>query len=221
MKTHKTGVGRSKAALAALGVLIGLAGTARAGTSDALTVTITPTAAYSVTVTTTNVVLNLGSVGLNTSTQTVRPSTITVTSSYAQTNLQMQGIMAGAGTPWTFASNTASLGNNQLATWAVFTDTSVTVAPAQGANYFVGTVPGAAGSDVVDTTQRNIGGVAGTGLFITGTTGSAGYKQMTNLPPNTVDLPASRAHLWTYFTLPPTTTDNNAKLVTFVITAGP
>lgn len=221
MKTQTKFAGRLKAAFAALGVLLGLVGSASAGTSDALTVTITPMAAYSVTVTTTNVVLNLGSVGLNTSTQTVRPSTITVTSSYAQTNLQMQGIMAGAGTPWTFASNTASLGNNQLATWAVFTDTSMASVPAQGADYFVGTVPGAAGSDVVDTTQRNVGGVAGTGLFITGTAASAGYKQMTNLPPNSVDLAASRAHMWLYFTLPLTTTDNNAKLVTFVITAGP
>jgi hypothetical protein len=218
MKVENRSMGRRLLTLAALFT----AGAAAAATTDSLTVTITPNAQYSVTVTTTpGVVLNLGTVGLNSSTQTVSPSTITVTSSYAKTNLQLNGIMSGTGVPWTFASNTASLSQDQLATWAVFTSTSLSVAPAVG--YFTGTVPGAAGSNVVDTSVRNIGGAggAGTSLFLTPTTASAGYKSMFNIPSNAADLAASRAHMWMYFNLPPSTTDVNAKLITFVITAGP
>ena len=215
MKTQK----RRLAALAlALGLTCGRA--ASAADKDSLTVTITPIAAYGVLVTTTNVGLDLGSVALNASTQTVKPSTITVTSSWATTNLTLTGIMGGTGTPWTFSPNTAVAGNNQLQTWAVFTDTSSSVMPAQGAGYFSGTVPAAAGSGVVDASARAIGGASGTGLFVNSASAAAPYKAMTNLPSNAVDPAAATAHLWLYFKLPASTTDLNAKLVTFLLTAG-
>src|SRR5436190_513653 len=96
-----------------------------AGLSDSLTITITPNAGYSVMITTTNVGLDLGTVALGASTQTVRPSTVTVTSSFAATGLKLTGSMSGAGIPWTYAINTAAQAQDELAAWAVFTDTSV------------------------------------------------------------------------------------------------
>lgn len=211
-----------KRRLTALAATLGLAWAqaASAADKDSLTVTITPVAAYGVTVTTTNVVLDLGSMALNGSTQTVRPSTITVTSSYATTNLTLAGIMSGAGTPWQFSADTTVPLNDRLQTWAVFTDTSASTPPAQAAGYFAGTVPGAAGSAVVDTTPRAVGGASGTGLFVNSVSAAAPYKAMTNLPSDAVDAAAATAHMWVYFKLPPSTTDMNAKRVTFLITAG-
>jgi hypothetical protein len=137
--------------------------------------------------------------------------------------LTLQGVMSGAGTPWSFeTANTASQSQDKLAVWAVFTDTSVTTAPlgAGGSgNYWVGT-SSATGKNVVSGTPQNAGGVAGSGVFVTGTTGTAGYKTMTNMHPFS---PGSnyegKAHLYLNFTLPSATTDTNPKLITFVLTA--
>ena len=74
------------------------AGVAQAATSDSLTVTITPTASYAVVVTTTPAgFLNLGTVALAASTQTVQPSTITVNSTFAYTGLTLQGQITSPG----------------------------------------------------------------------------------------------------------------------------
>lgn len=204
----------------AAGLALLASGRAEAAGSDSLTVTITPDAAYSLTVTTTNVGLNLGTVGLTLSTQTVRPSTITVTSSYAATDLKLQGSMAGTGTPWTFSANTAVPAADALAAWAVFTDTGVTVAPTQAGGFFSGTVPGASGSDVIDGTNRDVGVVAAANPRFVALPAEAGYKTMESIPSNAADLAASRSHLWLYFTLPPSTTDTNAKRITMTLTAG-
>jgi hypothetical protein len=199
--------------------------------SDSLTVTITPTASYSVLVTTSPGAgfLNLGFVGLGASTQTMQASTITVESSYAYTGLELQGaITSPGGTPWTFASNTAALGQDQLAAWAVFTDTSTQTKPAKDVNHFVGTIAGQPGSGVTDATQRIVGTTGGTcptagsggNLFIS-SVGVPGWKSMECGTPSTTDPAGSQSLLWLYFTLPPTTTDGtHAQLITYTLTAG-
>src|SRR3954467_15647558 len=151
----------TKTMLAAAMALTALAGSAYAGTQDSLTVTITPTASYGVTVTTTAVNLNFNSAALGSSIQTASPSTVTVTSSYASTGLKLAGqITQASGTPWTFAANTAAIGSDQLASWVVFTDTSVASTAAlgvPGGNYFRGTTPNTGNSGVVDTGNRQVG----------------------------------------------------------------
>jgi hypothetical protein len=57
---------------------------AHAAVSDSLTVTITPNAFYAVDIDTDNVHLDMGTVTLGASTQTVRPSTVTIQSTYGQ-----------------------------------------------------------------------------------------------------------------------------------------
>ena len=210
----------------ALGLAWALPKAASAATTDSLTVTVTPNAAYSVTITTTNVVLNLGTVSLSASTQTVKPSTVTVNSSYAATGLKLQGTMGGTGTPWTFAINSAAQTTDQLAAWAVFTDTSVTSyttlgATGTGSNYFTGTSSGIANTTLVGTGNTGVGNGAASSLpeFIAAA-GQTGFKTMASIPSSAVDAAASKAHMWMYFVLPPATTDNNAKLVTFTLTAG-
>src|SRR4051812_1936116 len=80
---------------------------AKAATSDLLTVTITPNASYAVDIDTQNVTLNLGTVALGATVQTMRPSTVTVQSTYASTDLRLQGSIAvGSGQVWSFDGDT-------------------------------------------------------------------------------------------------------------------
>ena len=209
---------------AALALLLSPGWAQAAGVNDSLTITITPNAGYSVMITTANVGMDLGTVSLGASTQTVRPSTVTVTSSYATTGLKMTGSMSGLGTQWTYSINTAAQAQDELAAWAVFTDTSVADyavlgATGTGSNYFVGTTSGVANSNVVGTLQAQVGTGAGPTHFIANA-GQAGRKTMASLPTLAADAAAAKAHLWFYFVLPPATTDNFSKLMTFTIAAG-
>ena len=216
---------------AALGLFLGIAFVGKAGavisSTDSCTVTITPSAAYLVQITTGNTNLNMGSVNLNTTTQTVTASTVTVLSSYAYTGLKLQGAMYATGTPWTFSANTAVATIDQLQTWVVFTDTSVNTTPAQDTHHFVGTVPGAAGSNVVDATSRIVGttggacpGIGAAGNLFTETPNTtAGYKSMECMPANAADANGSVAYMWMFFKLPPATTDLTPKLVSFILYA--
>lgn len=207
-----------RAVMAALGLLLGLAGGAQAALSDSLTVTITPNAGYAVDVDTTGIVLDLGTVDLGLSTQTVKPATVTVQSSLATTDVTITGAMVSGG--WTFDANTATNEADALKSWAVFTDTSVTVAPTAGVNgAFSGTVPDANGSDVVSTSAIDVGTAANADLQMVLTSAAPGYKTMEDMPTSGVDLPASRSHLWLYFTLPPSTTSGTSKQMMFTITA--
>jgi len=214
---------KTKIRLAAAAALMALSSAAYAGTQDSLTVTITPTASYGVTLTTTAVNLNFNSAALGSSIQTASPSTVTVTSSYASTGLKLAGqITQASGTPWTFAGNTASIGSDQLAAWVVFTDTSVASTAAlgvPGGNYFRGTLANTNNSNVVSTSNNQVGTGAGNTQFIAAS-GATGYKTMAALPPSGVDAAAAHAHMWMYFTLPQATTDLVTKNVTFTLTAG-
>lgn len=205
-------------ALLLLGTL--LAGKAQAQSSDSLTVTITPNAQYIVDVDTNPSAgdwLNLGSVNLGASTWTVRPATVTVQSTYASTELALQGTMLSGG--WTLDADTATNEADSLKAWSVFTDTSVAASPSQAGGYFSGTVPGANNSDVIGTANLGVGTGGGVTLFVAAP-GEAGYKSMESIPSSAVDLAASRAHLWLRFTLPPTTSNLTAKQLYLTVTAG-
>ena len=208
----------------ALAVGFVLARTARAQqTSDSLTVTITPNAYYAVAVDTTATSLNLGSIALGAVTGTVLPATVTVNSTYAQTDLTLIGFATTtAGVPWTFDLDTTSTETDKVAVWAVFTDTSVVATPMWGVDgAFSGTQPPQNGSDVVsDQAAIDVGDGGGFTSRYVLTPGSAGYKSMEDIPSSAADLAGSRSKLWFRFRLPAATTSNTAQRLTFTITAG-
>ncbi len=206
---------------AAAALLLGLAGQASAVDTDSLMVTIVPTAGYSLTVATGPAAgswLDLGVVPLNTSTWTVRPATVTVTSSYAATDLTIIGTMLSGG--WSLGANTAALGNDELGAWAVFTDTGVAASPAQASGYFSGTTPNVDNTDVLRNAVDDVGTSAGAHKKFVATAADAGYRSMEDITSNTLDAPAATSHLWLRFKLPPTTTTLTAKQLQITITAG-
>ena len=207
---------RLKKVALALAFGFGLTHVAHAAVSDALTVTITPNAFYAVDIDTTNVSLNMGTVALAASTQTVSASTVTIQSSYATTDLKLQGAIASAGTAWSFSADSTTLATDELAAWGTFTSVARSSAPAQTADYFNGTVPGANDSDMIDATNRYVGTASGvTNLF----ENNAGFdsKDMDALPPSPAA--ASKSHLWLYFRLPSASSTPNAQNITITLTA--
>jgi hypothetical protein len=202
-------------AVAAVALGFGLAAPLHAATTDSLTVTITPNAVYAIDIATDAIGLDLGTVSLGASTQTVRPSTVTVQSTYAQTDIKLQGSIASGGTPWTFDANTASQEANALAAWATLTTIAHSTAPAQTSGYFSGTVPGAVDSDVISASNQDAGDVGGGGenLFEAGS-GDHGFKDLEDETPNEQSL------IWLYFRLPSATTTTNAQNITITLTAG-
>lgn len=199
-------------------ILMLTAGAVRAASSDALTVTVRPNAYYAVEIDTGNVSLDLGTIALGASTQTVRPSTVSIQSTFASTDLVLRGIINSAVTPWSFDSNTANQEANTLAAWATFTSVARSSAPTQTGDYFSGTVPGAAGSDVLDGSNRYVGDSASNGttnLF----ENNSGFdsKNMDGLLPE--PYPAAKSHLWLYFRLPSATATADPQNITIYITA--
>ena len=208
----------TKAALA-LAFGLGLVNAAQAAVSDSLMVTITPNAFYAVDIDTANVVLDLGTVSLSASTQTVSASTVTIQSSYATTDLKLQGAITSAGTAWTFDDNTGTTESNKIAAWASFTSIAHSTAPAQGGEYFSGTVAGNSDSDVIDTTNRYVGSSAadGTTTLFEVNNGAHGAKDMDALAPDPD--PLAKALIWLRFRLPSATTSSNAQNITVTLTA--
>jgi hypothetical protein len=200
--------------LMALGLIIGLASLSRAASTDALTVTIRPNAFYSFTLSTANIGLDLGTVALAASTQTVSPATVTITSTFLTTDLQLSGFITSVGTPWTFDNDTTSNEADKLQAWVTFTGTQLSTFPAQGTDYFRGTAPGS-NSCVVDGLSR-FAGTSNTGAVTNAyesNSTSFGYRDMDAMAPNAL------AHMWMFFKLPSATTSNNAQNITLVLTA--
>jgi hypothetical protein len=202
-----------------LGLFLGFARlNATAAVTDSLTVTITPNAFYSVVIDTANVGLNLGTVALSASTQTVRPSTVTIQSTYATTDLKLQGAITSGGTPWTFDNDATSTETDKLASWATFTSIARSSAPTMTADYFSGTTPGSSDSDMVDANNRYVGSSAGDGttnLF----ENNSGFdsKDMDAMSP--IPAASGTSHLWLSFRMPNVTTTNNAQNITLTLTA--
>ncbi len=194
---------------------LGLAKNVQAATSDSLTVTIQPNVFYDVSIATTDSAMDLGQVALGASTQTVRPATFTINSTYLNTDLTLNGAInnTGAGVNWQFDADTSDQESDFLAAWATFTSTTLATAPSQGGDFFEGTTPGA-GSDVINTTARYAGTSAtdGADVFELESTGDAiDMDGMNN---------ADEAHLWLYFRLPSASTDGDPQAVSIILTAG-
>ncbi len=201
----------------ALAFTLGLAHVAQAAVTDSLTVTITPNAFYSVDIDTTNVALDLGVVDLAASTQTVQPSTVTILSSYATTDLRLQGTIDSAGTDWTFDADTSSNELDALQAWGVFTTIAHTTAPAQSGGYFSGTQPGVNDSDLISTTNRYVGTQGGVTNQFEAASGEHGFKDMDALAPSPAA--AATSLLWLRFRLPSNTTTTNPQNISIILTA--
>ena len=211
---------KTKTWLAALGVILGLGWTTDASayvfvSSDSLTVTITPNANYSLDIDTATASLDLGVLALDASTFTVKPATVTIGSSFATTDVRVLTQITGG---WTLDANTATREDDALQAWAVFSDTGLPSSPVS-AGAFSGTVFGANNSDVLGVTTAQYAGTnAGVTQYVLGA-GEADYKTMDGIPSNSVDAPASSAHLWLKFRLPLVTTVVAAQNVTVTLGA--
>ena len=203
---------------AALGLTLALAaGTAQAADiPDSLTITITPNGYYAVDITTNGPDLDLGYVNVNTATQTVKPATVTVQSSWATTDLRLQGTALDT---WFLDTDATAGEQNALQAWAVFTDTSVAAAPTKAGGTFVGDTL-AAPSDLISTTNRYVGASATHGdAWFVRNSGDPGYKTMDAITNEATDAAASRSHLWFYFKTPPSTTIGTAQRLYVTLTA--
>jgi len=193
---------------------LGLISSVQAAQSDSLTVLIQPNVFYDVSIATTDADLNLGQVALGASTQTVSPATITINSTYLETDLKLDAAInnTGAGLSWQFDADTTSQESDFLAAWATFTSTTMGSAPAQGGDIFEGTAPGA-GSDVISTTERYVGTSATNGADIFELESTADAIDMDGL--NNGD----QAHLWLYFRMPSASTDGDVQEINIILTA--
>jgi hypothetical protein len=204
-----------KKLLIALAIGMGLAASSHAvGSSDTITVTIRPNAYYAVTITTGDVVMDLGTVNLGASTQTVRPATVTVQSTYASTDLMLRGDIQSPGAgDWTFDASSASLNANELAAWATFTSLARTSAPAQTGSYFNCETLAGTDCDLIAAANRYVGSSAGNSTSdLYEATGEADDFEMDSLSVN------EQSHLWLYFRLPSASDDNDPQYVTITLT---
>ena len=210
MNTHM------KKALVAAGLFLGLTGAVRAaGTStDSITITIIPNAYYAVTITTTGVGLDMGQVPFSASTQTVQASTVTIESTFSQSDLRVRG---NIGPDWSFDTSSATVVADELAAWVTFTDTARSSAPTQSGGYFSGTGPGVSDSDMIDANDaEHLAGDSGGGsklrLYEAAST-DTGYTDLDDLTPGT-DL-----HMWLYFRTPASSSSGNTQNITIYLTA--
>jgi hypothetical protein len=194
----------------------GVAAVSHAASSDTLTVTITPNAFYSVDIDTLNVSLDLGTVNLGASTQTIQPATVTVLSTYLTTDLKLQGAITATSNAWSFDDDTTSTDTDKLAAWATFTSVARSSAPTQSADYFSGSQPGVSNSDVIDATAQFVGTANSVNnLFENNSNFDA--KDMDAMNP--VPAASGTSLLWLYFRLPSATTGTNAQNISITIGA--
>ena len=199
----------------ALGLFaLGFIGEAAAFQStETIVVYLRPNAFYAVEIATGNVNLDLGSIDLGVATQTVRPATVTVRSTFALTEYRLRGdIATSGGTAWTFDDNTVSSDSNKLAAWVTFTSTTLATRPTQTGDYFSGSVAGADDSDVLDASERYVGSASGADRLYEAT-GETGAKVMDNLSPN------DPSHMWLYFRMPSASTSSTRQDMTLFVTA--
>ena len=176
-------------------------------TTDSLTVTIRPNAYYAVDITTNGLAnLDLGTVDLSAVTQTIRPATVTVQSTFATTDLTLTGAISASQNAWSFDADSSTVETDSLAAWAVFTNTAESSAPAQTAGYFNGTTAGAS-NDLIDGSAQQVGD-GSTGVF---EVGSYDTDSMA---------PSAQKHLWFYFRMPSASTAGSSVAQNITITIG-
>lgn len=143
--------------------------------------------------------IELGSVDMGASTQTVSPATVTVTGNLATTELDLSAKITGG---WVFQNEQvlASTGANQLNAWMTFTSISTGGAPAQNEEYFR---VGSSSSTKLTSPTNEFSATA------VGSAGGTGIGKFENNEGNDGNMdnivPDSQRHLWSYFRLPPST----------------
>ncbi len=174
--------------------------------ADSLTITITPNVDRGVDIDTGSVTLNLGTVDLLDSAQTVTPATVTILGNVAAQELDVSGAIASVGTPWTFdatpSTDTLLGATDELAMFVLFSTTGLSLAP-DGDDF--GT------DDASFTGSARAGASGGTGLKFEKT--GTGAQDMDDLAPSDTQ------HLWLFLRLPSTTTGSDDQLVTMTLTA--
>ncbi len=166
----------------------------QAAVTDGLTITITPTAGYDVDIDTTNVTLSFPGAAVDTDYNVVLPATVTINSSLATTELQMDATMSGG---WTLGSSNAL---DTLQAWALFTSTAIT------------TIPAKSGGNFDDTNDRIVSGSQQVGDTVKFEDATPSY--------NADDIPVgTKAHLWFRMHTPASTTNTAAKTLFILLTA--
>ena len=182
--------------------------------SAQIKITITPNIDLGVSIDTSNVVMNLGSVDLYGTAQTVRPATVTILGTQASDGSENTGqelsltlSFVSGGTAWgldTTPSTHAVSGTlDQLAVYALFSDTGLSVAPT--GNDFATDAAG-----FTSATQR-AGGATTNGVLFEKT--GSGAKNMDH------QSAGDKAHLWMLFRLPNLTTSGTAQEITLTANA--
>ena len=176
-----------------------------------MVVRITPNADRGVQISTGSLNLDLGTVDLGVSTQTIMPATVTIQGNMSGCELELSASITGG---WVFQNfqSRSSTGTNQLNVWASFTSISTTTIPTTPDDeYFrVGTSSGAKLVALGPTFPATAIGVIG---------GSGFGRFETNEPAADMDdmIAGFVRHLWTYFTLPPTTSITGQQSINFVL----
>jgi hypothetical protein len=171
---------------------------------DSIQITITPNIDRGVQIDSQTVSVDLGTLPLATSTQTVRPATVTILGTVASQELTVAGSILPT---WSFDTtpsvDTTSMENDALAFYLLFSDTTLSAAP-PGPEFV-------ADSGAFTGQTLRAGGDAGAGVVFEKQNGGA--KDMDNRAP------ADQSHLWFFLRMPGTTSSANAQTVTITLTA--
>ena len=200
--------------LMVLGITLGFIKAVQAAETDNIHITIAPNANYHITIASGDVNVALGTVDLSASTQTVAPATVTINSTYAETDLRITGSVDGG---WSFDTSSTSVDANKIAAWVAFTAISRTSAPVAGSTYFLGTSTFSAGSGLISGTLDDVG-TAGTFTDRFEVTTGPHTKDMDTMAPSPD--PSATSHMWFHFRMPSSSNNNGTKNMNFLLTAG-
>ena len=196
--------------LMVLGITLGFVRVVQAAQTDNIHITIAPNAFYDITIASGDVGVALGTVELSASSATVAPATITINSTYAETDLSITGSVDGG---WSFDTSSNSVVANEIAAWVAFTAISRTSAPVAGSTYFTGTSTDAAGSGLISGTVDDAG-----------SNGTLTDRFEVTDGPHVQDMdamsPSEQAHMWFHFRMPSASGTNGTKNMNFLLTAG-
>ncbi len=162
--------------------------------------------------------INLGDLTLGNTIYMVRPATVTVTTDFADTELDVQGIGEGAGLgAWTFDTD-GFAEQNELQVYALFGPTSNGSVPAFATTYDDCTLLCNNDDnlgDQITNALRRYGDLAGDAAGDDGVFQDAGYAVASeNINPASED-----RHLWIRLDTPPSTTELGSKNFSIQITA--
>ncbi len=176
-----------------LAIMVGAVGQLRAAVSDGLTITIQPNAGYAVDIDTTGVTLTFSGQALNMPAYVVLPATVTIESTLATTDLQLDASLSGG---WSLTNSTGIA--DGLQAWVVFTSTTVSSCPAKSGQNFDDT-------DDRLQTSRDVGDA--------GNYYEDGSFEADSQAKN------QESHMWIRFHTPPSTSDNTDKVLSLTLTA--